>query len=157
MSSRFTRHDLVQTTDYTEFEFLCHDLMSREGYKDIEPLGRSNDKGRDAIHTSKTDETVTIFAYSVREDAERKLFEDLATIQKHQHICHQVVFVTTSELSATKKDNLKVCVKEKYGWGLEIYDLERIAAVCQILCKSWQPGSLAGIGIFLNVNPRITA
>ena len=30
-------------------------------------------------------------------------------------------------------------------------------AVCQILCKSWQPGSLAGIGIFLNVNPRITA
>jgi hypothetical protein len=30
-------------------------------------------------------------------------------------------------------------------------------AVCQILCKSWESGSLAGIEILLNFRPRITA
>jgi hypothetical protein len=29
--------------------------------------------------------------------------------------------------------------------------------VCQILCKSWEPGSLAGIEIFLSFRLRITA
>lgn len=30
-------------------------------------------------------------------------------------------------------------------------------AVCQILCKSWEPDSLAGMEILLNFRPRITA
>ena len=67
MAADPTIYCLEAITDYFEFERLCHDLMSLEGYKSIEPLGGFSDKGRDAIHINKSNET-TIFAYSVRED-----------------------------------------------------------------------------------------
>jgi len=41
---------LEHLTDYNQFERLCHDLMTLEGYRQLEPLGGSKDKGRDAIH-----------------------------------------------------------------------------------------------------------
>jgi hypothetical protein len=60
---------LEQLTDYDQFERLCHDLMALDGYRGIEPLGGSKDKGRDAIHVAaSTNGAVTVFAYSVRED-----------------------------------------------------------------------------------------
>jgi Restriction endonuclease len=34
--------------DDAEFERLCTDLLGREGYKDIVPIGGSHDRGRDA-------------------------------------------------------------------------------------------------------------
>lgn len=34
--------------DPTTFERLCTDLMYREGYTDIIPVGGTNDRGRDA-------------------------------------------------------------------------------------------------------------
>ena len=53
---------LEQLTDYDQFERLCHDLMALDGYRSIEPLGGSKDKGRDAIHFDSSTGTVTIFA-----------------------------------------------------------------------------------------------
>src|SRR5438105_13004256 len=60
---------LEQVTDYDQFERLSHDLMALNGYPNIEPLGGSKDKGRDALHSDKnSDGKTTVFAYSVRED-----------------------------------------------------------------------------------------
>jgi hypothetical protein len=129
MASKFTKHDLQQVTDYVGFESFCHDLMSREGYRDIEPLGGSKDKGRDALHTSRVSGEVSIFAYSVREDWRKKLFEDLSNIRKHKHNCNRVVFVTTGSLTASEKDNLKAQVIDQFSWALDIYDLERIGTL----------------------------
>jgi len=68
---------LKNLTDYDQFERLCHDLMALDGYRGIEPLGGSKDKGRDAIHIDQTSNNqVTIFAYSVREDWRKKLAQD---------------------------------------------------------------------------------
>lgn len=129
MGSKFTKFDLERVTDYIQFESFSHDLMSREGYREIEPLGGHKDKGRDAIHHDKTTGTQTIFTYSVREDWNDKLNEDLKKIQTHNHPCHRVVFITTSTLTATEKDKKKKSVKGKLGWDLEFYDLERIATL----------------------------
>lgn len=129
MGSRFTKYDLDHVTDYIEFEAFCSSLMSREGYKDIEPLGGFKDKGRDAVHVSKSTGETTIFAYSVREDWEDKLDEDLEKVHKHKHSCNNVVFITTSTPTPTQKDNNKKAVESKYGWRLEFYDLERIATL----------------------------
>ena len=129
MPSEHTKIDLERITDYLGFESFSHDLMSREGYKDIQPLGGFKDKGRDAVHVAKSNGDTTIFVYSVRDDWSRKLEEDLTKIQTHQHICDAVVFVTTSALTAGIKDDLKTTVKTKYGWELEIFDLERIATL----------------------------
>jgi hypothetical protein len=129
MGSKFTKLDLERVTDYIQFEFFCNDLMSRQDYKDIEPLGGHHDKGRDAIHHDKSTGKDTLFTYSVREDWNAKLDEDLKKIEKHEHPCDRVVFLTTSSLSATEKDNKKAEVKKKYGWELQIFDLERIATL----------------------------
>ena len=44
---------LEQLTDYRQFERLCSDIMAGSGYANIEPLGGSNDRGRDALHVSR--------------------------------------------------------------------------------------------------------
>jgi hypothetical protein len=129
MGSKFTKLDLERVSDYIEFESFCHDLMSREGYKDIQPLGGAQDKGRDAIHHDKSTGTNTIFTYSVREDWNDKLNEDLKKIQTHKHPCDRVVFITTSRVETTAQDKKQNKVKEKYGWGLQFYELERIATL----------------------------
>lgn len=129
MGSKFTKTDLLQITDYVEFESFCHNLLVMEGYIRIEPLGGSKDKGRDAVHVDRSTGKVTIFAYSVREDWEKKLDEDLRSIQKHGHTCAEVVFLTNGSPTAGEKDKKKKAVKEQYGWGLEVYDLERISTL----------------------------
>ena len=129
MGSKTTKCDLTEATDYLGFESLCHDLMSREGYKSIQPLGGTSDKGRDAIHFDKSTSISTVFAYSVRKDWERKLNDDLKSVSRNAHKCDKFVFVFTSPISAKKFDDKKRLVKQKYGWALDIFDLERIATL----------------------------
>lgn len=129
MASKTTKYDLLELTDYFGFESLCHDLMSRVGYKEIQPLGGVGDMGRDAIHVDSSTSTNTIFAYSVREDWETKLDSDLKKANFHKHKCDKFVFVSTSAISAKKNDEKKFFVKQEYGWELEIFDLERIATL----------------------------
>jgi len=129
MASKTTKYDLTEATDYLGFESLCHDLMSREGYKSIQPLGGTGDKGRDAIHFDKSTSISTVFAYSVRKDWETKLEGDLKTVSRHEHECEQFVFVSTSLIPAKKIDEKKKEVKQAYGWNLDIFDLERISTL----------------------------
>jgi len=129
MASKTTKFDLTEVTDYLGFESLCHDLMSREGYKSIQPLGGTGDKGRDAIHFDKSTSISTVFAYSVRKDWEIKLNEDLEKVRRYAHKCDQFVFVFTSPISARKFDEKKSAVKKTYGWDLDIYDLKRISTL----------------------------
>lgn len=117
---------LEQLTDYDQFERLCHDLMALSGYSNIEPLGGSKDKGRDAIHTDASDGTVTIFAYSVREDWQKKLTEDSDKVKKHGHACSRLVFLTTAAFTATERDKAIEHARTTYGWTLELYGLERL-------------------------------
>ena len=107
MASKTTKYDLTEATDYLGFESLCHDLMSREGYKSIQPLGGTGDKGRDAIHFDKSTSISTVFAYSVRKDWEKKLEDDLKPVSRHKHKCDQFVFVSTSLIPARKFDEKK--------------------------------------------------
>ena len=95
MASKTIKYDLKEITDYFGFESLCHDIMSREGYKSIQPLGGYSDKGRDAIHYDKHESISTIFAFSVRKDWEVKLNSDLETVKSNNHECDRFVFVTT--------------------------------------------------------------
>ncbi|MFZ5534603.1 MAG: TIR domain-containing protein [Patescibacteria group bacterium] len=125
MSANLTTFCLKELTDYAEFERLCDDVLSVSGYPEIEPLGGFKDKGRDAVHVDKKN-TTTVFSYSVREDWQAKLFEDADKIVKHGHKCEKYVFVTTSDVTASERDSLKMIIKSKYGWDLEIYDIERL-------------------------------
>lgn len=97
-------YSLEELTDYDQFERLCHDMMALDGFSGIEPIGGSQDKGRDAIHVDRSNGTVTIFAYSVREDWRTKLGQDSAKILKHGHACDRLVFLCTATYSPSERD-----------------------------------------------------
>jgi hypothetical protein len=120
---------LEQLTDYDQFERLCHDMMALDGYRNIEPLGGSKDKGRDAIHVDSSTGSVTLFAYSVREDWRTKLAEDSEKIRKHGHACDRLAFLCTATYSSTERDEALAFINKTYGWPLELYGLERIASL----------------------------
>ena len=125
MSADSIVYCLENLTDYDQFERLCSDVMTQTGYPDIEPLGGSNDRGRDALHVSRTDPNeITIFAYSVRGDWRQKLLnEDCKRIHDEKHELDQLVFVSTASITSTQKDKVKQEVVDKFDWNLEIYDL----------------------------------
>jgi hypothetical protein len=127
---------LEQVTDYDQFERLAHDLMAINGYRNIEPLGGSKDKGRDAIHFDKNGNgKTTIFAYSVREDWRKKLSEDSKKIPQYQHACDQLVFLCTAHFTATERDEAHAYIKNKFGWEFELHGLERLRVLLATTCK----------------------
>jgi hypothetical protein len=144
---------LEQLTDYRQFERLCSDVMAGSGYENIEPLGGSNDRGRDALHVCREDpDDVTIFAYSVRSDWRQKLLEeDCERIKEEGHQLKRVVFACTSAITSTQKDSVKEAVRDRFGWALELFDIERlrvrlasdlrylIARHPSIFCPPWFP------------------
>jgi hypothetical protein len=144
---------LEQLTDYRQFERLCSDVMAGSGFENIEPLGGSNDRGRDALHVCRDNpDDVTIFAYSVRPDWRRKLLdEDCERIREEGHHLKSVVFVCTSAVTSTQKDSVKEAVRERFNWELELFDIERlrvrlasdlrhlIARHPSIFCPPWFP------------------
>jgi hypothetical protein len=85
------------------------------------------DKGRDAIHVSRSNpEDVTIFGYSVREDWRRKLAEDTEKIRRHGHQCRRLIFLNTASFTASERDKTVAVIQEEFGWSLELYELERL-------------------------------
>lgn len=131
MASRFTQFDLDNLTDYFGFERFCNDLMSREGYKDIQPLGGHKDKGRDAIHFDRSTGTDTIFAYTVREDWEDKLKSDLEKVEQHGHPCQRFVFVTTAQITSSEFDTYREVVRKNFSWELDLFYLERLCTLVE--------------------------
>ncbi len=125
MGASPTIYCLENLTDYFAFERLCHDLMALEGHTNIEPLGGFKDKGRDAIHISRSSGT-TVFAYSVREDWRSKLSEDADKIKRHGHALDTLVFISTSRFTAGERDEAVTTIKQEYEWDLELYGLERL-------------------------------
>ena len=131
MGADVTIYCLQNVTDYFQFERLCHDLMSLEGYPSIEPLGGFSDKGRDAVHVSKSDQT-TIFAYSVQEDWRAKLAEDASKIKKHGHACDRLVFITTATFTPGERDEAIAFIGSEFGWNLELFGAERLRILLNV-------------------------
>ena len=120
---------LERLTDYAQFERLATDLMAGTDYPDIEPLGGTGDRGRDALHVDRSEGTVTVFAYSVRADWETKLQADCRRIVDGDYGTKRVVFVSTQTMPAGKRDRIQAEIRDAYEWETEFYDIERIRAL----------------------------
>ena len=123
---------LQEVTDHFEFERLCSALMSLEGYSSIEPLGGSQDKGRDAIYVNASNQT-TIFAYSVNKGWRVKLAEDAEKVHKHGHACTQFVFITTAKNhSPLNETRQSLTLKNEFGWQLQLHGIERLRILLDV-------------------------
>ncbi len=131
MAANLTTYCLEKVTDYIEFERLCNALMSLGGYSSIEPLGGSQDKGRDAIYVNVSNQT-TIFAYSVNKSWRVKLAEDAEKVYKHQHACDEFVFITTAEITTSQRDEAVNYIKNEFGWQLQLYGIERLQLLLDV-------------------------
>jgi tetratricopeptide (TPR) repeat protein len=114
--------------DGNSFERLCTDLLSREGYKDIVPIGGTHDRGRDAeirpLKGIKATGGITFFQFSLEERWESKLKRELEKICKHNHKINNYVFVTSRKVTGRKRDKLTSLVANQYQYDLIIYDRE---------------------------------
>ncbi len=140
---------LERLTDYRQFERLCSDVMAGSGYPDIEPIGGTGDRGRDALHGRP--DGLTLFAYTVRSDWRRKLEQDCERIREEKHSPERLVFVCTSTLNGHEKDEARNFVRSAFRWTLEPYDLERLRVLLAgnlrhlvaqhpaIFCPPWFP------------------
>lgn len=117
---------LERLSDYRDFERLCSVLLAGLGYPQLDPLGGTGDKGRDAVIRSDDAGRSIVFAYTVREDWRVKLKGDCNRINDVGHSLDVLVFVCTEALSASDKDWAIAMVKETFGWELDLFDLERL-------------------------------
>ncbi|WPH13602.1 hypothetical protein [Variovorax paradoxus] len=126
MSADAITYCLERVTDYRDFERLCSAFLAGAGYPDIDPMGGTGDEGRDAvIRSNETGRTVG-FAYTVRSDWRVKLASDCKRVHEKGHDPDVFVFACTEALSASEKDLAHKLVAEKYGWTLDLFDLERL-------------------------------
>jgi hypothetical protein len=126
MSADSIVYCLERISDYRDFERLCSALLAGVGYPGIDPLGGTGDEGRDAIIRSDSEGRKIGFAYTVRSDWRVKLGSDCKRVHEKGHDPAIFVFVCTEALSASEKDFAHKFVAEKYGWTLDLFDLERL-------------------------------
>ncbi|AVG16041.1 hypothetical protein CFN79_09350 [Chromobacterium vaccinii] len=129
-------HCLEQLTDYREFEKLCCALLaSQTCYPQIDPMGGTDDGGRDAIVRDDGSGKIIAFAFTVRKDWLTKLKSDSERLDETQNKLDKLVFVCTSQLNANEKDKACKYINDTYGWHLDLFDQARLRALLV------QPGS----------------
>lgn len=120
---------LDNETDPRAFERLCVDVLFRNGYRNIVPVGGMHDRGRDAeaANTHQGADTrgqIIFFQFSLQKNWKQKLRDELRKVAAEGHQIDRFVFVTTQEVSGRDRDRLKVEVREHYGWVLQILSRE---------------------------------
>lgn len=126
MSADAIIYCLERVSDYRDFERLCSAFLASAGYPCIDPLGGTGDEGRDAIIRSDEAGRKIGCAYTVRSDWRAKLASDCKRVHEMGHDPDVFVFVCTESLSASEKDFAHGFVAEKFGWTLDLFDLERL-------------------------------
>ncbi len=127
------------------FERLCVDLLGREGYHRIVPIGGSKDHGRDAEFRcwkgASNGHAVVAFQFSLQENWEKKLRDDAGKIAAHCPDAVAMVFVTSQEVTGARQDQLREEFKSQRGWNFAVYSREwlrhRLTEFHQDLAKKY--------------------
>lgn len=128
-----------------DFERLCIDLLVREGYCHIVPVGGNHDHGRDGEYRywsgASKNHLVAAFQFSKQKTWEKKLREDAKKIAAHCPNAVEMVFVTSQDISGTKQDELRKEFKTQRGWTFTAYTREwlrhRLTEFSQDLAKKY--------------------
>lgn len=113
-------------TDYEDFEKLASEIMKKEGYNHIKPLGGVHDSGRDAIeerlYINKERQT-SVFQYTIQSDGfKNKIQKTIKKLIKDRIQFTELVFVCPHKISTQASDSLRSLVRSSYGVSLNIYD-----------------------------------
>lgn len=119
---------LDNETSPQDFERLSVDLLGREGYHHIVPIGGTQDHGRDAECRSwqgvSGQSAVVAFQFSLQKDWEPKLLKDIEKIAANCSDVSELVFVSSREITGKKQDALREYLLSQRGWKLRVYGRE---------------------------------
>lgn len=118
---------LEAATDGHSFELLSSDILAGTNYPGIEPIGGTGDGGRDALYADLVNGSVTVCAFSIRQDWTTKLKQDCDRVRELSHQCDCFLFATSMQPTPDERDKAVKKVQETYGWPLELYGRERLA------------------------------
>jgi hypothetical protein len=107
------------------FEELAVAVMQREGYSQIEPVGGSDDKGRDAqsrVFGGKSGERIILFQFSLQSTIRTKVRQTLDRLRQAKKSANTVIFVFSREISPTLKDQLVALALDEYAQDIELKD-----------------------------------
>ncbi len=108
------------------FEHLCCDLLCREGFRHIVPIGGMNDLGRDAEincwRSTSGSLSLTIFQFSLEDRWEKKLNRDAEKIRRHTPEARSLIFVTSQQVTGAKREKLASEFKLQFDFDLTVYD-----------------------------------
>jgi hypothetical protein len=109
------------------FEKLAIDVLTRNGYRDIDPQGtRGPDGGKDGLLLDGPDGENVIAHFSVNQNWKSKLFDDLDKAVDHDREYDKVVFVTNRDITGTAKTDVPEDVEDEYGWVLDLWGQQKL-------------------------------
>lgn len=119
---------LDNETSPKTFERLCVDLLFRNGYANIIPVGGVHDRGRDAesrgIQGTDSAGQMTFFQFSLQKNWKQKLRSELQKVSLEGHQISAFVFLTNQEVSGRDRDRFEQEAKHTYAWDLTILSRE---------------------------------
>lgn len=125
MTNTLIGANLRGISDGGRLEQLAADLLTREGYE-VDPTGvRGKDGGRDSFLERGGDRGI-LHCSAQSANIRTKINEDAENAAERPEEFAFFIFVTTTELSGTKRDNLEDAIQDEYGWRTRIWDFERL-------------------------------
>ncbi len=132
---------LVKFSDPIEWERLCCDILSKVGYRGIEPQSvGGKDGGKDAIILNDSLGKTAVHM-SLRKDWKTKLYEDLEKTREKQY--DKIIFCSSQLIQGITKDKLKDEVKSNFNVDFEIFDQERF----RVEIENNRPDLLSKLGL----------
>lgn len=111
-----------------DFERLCVDLLCREGYRHIVPLGGTKDQGRDAEHRVWKGESaqseVVVFQFSLQQQWESKMKKDMIKVADSCPGVVHFVFVSSRDITGLMQSKMRTAYEPRYGWKITFYTRE---------------------------------
>lgn len=114
-------------TDFVKFEQIANEVLTQEGFPNLNPIGGIHDDGVDAVSGSYTDadapDTI-VFQYTLQKDIPSKINNTYEKLLKNNIKFSQLYIVTPNPI--TNKIAIQKKFREKYGKQviLEIYERE---------------------------------
>ncbi len=126
----FIEYLLENFNDSHAFELLCSQVMYKEGYSQINPIGGPNDHGVDAediLYQGVEGKRTIIFQFSTEKNITSKVNKTLKRLKETIIGPNEVIFVFSTEPKAGERDRLKEKSLREYGLNINIFGLRYLA------------------------------
>lgn len=119
----FIEYLLDHFKDSNQFEMLCSQVMLKEGYSKINPVGGVGDKGKDAeekLYRGEEGKRTILFQFSLEKNIPSKVNRTLDRLKEANVTGNELIFVFSTEPKTGEREKLKDKALNQYGLDIDI-------------------------------------